>query len=220
MTRNDEPARPGAASRLFGVVMAWTVFTTVFVWLPIVRALARPEGYQWGLFGLRGQGLGGAFWVFPVLAVYAALLFAHAWWARRGALRVMLLLWHFGWAGMLVATAVAFGSSARWQGQGWGFDFPVLPIALVYAAFALLAARWALLDWRTGEPRPRPRWRPANTRRLGVAAALLPVAFLLFRLGSDFNWVTALAIGVTIVQWVTLSEAFEAHSSKGMSTTL
>ncbi|MEM7351494.1 MAG: hypothetical protein AAF657_11850 [Acidobacteriota bacterium] len=215
MGQNPEVALPSPANRLFGVVMAWTVFTTVFVWLPIVRALARPDGYQWGFFGLRGEGLSGPFWIFPPLALYSALLFGHAWWGHRGLFRSMLLLWHIAWAGMLIGSAFAFGNAARWQGQGWGFDFPIPIIALAYSIFTLLVILWAVLDWRQSERPEIPRWTPKNSRRLGVAVALLPVAYLLFRLGTNYNWVTALAIGVTIVQWVTFSEALEAPLAEG-----
>ena len=208
MNQKNETTRP---DRLFGVIMAWTVFTTVFVWLPIVRAVARPDGYQWGFFGLHGEGLNGPFLVFPLLALFAVLLLGHAWWRRRGLFRVLLLAWHFGWAGLLLSVAVTHGSAARWQGRGWRFDFPIPIIAVVFTLFALVVARWAWLDWMRGELPPSPRWTPTNTRRLIVAALLAPVAVLLFRYGSDFNWVTALAVGITVAQWVTFSEALASE---------
>jgi len=210
MNQETAVAKFEGRTRHFGVVMAWTIFTTVFVWLPIVRALARPQGYEWGLFGLHGVGLGGSFWIFPLLALYAALLFGHAWWRHRGLFRALLLVWHLGWAVLLSWGALSQGSSATWQGQGWGFSAPVWIAAVVYAAFALYVARWAYLDWRAEAADPAPQWTMKNTRRLVVALTLLLVAFVLFRLGSDYNWVTALAILVTIIQWVTFAEALEA----------
>ena len=196
--------------RQFGVVMAWTIFTTVFVWLPIVRALARPQGYEWGLFGLRGVGLGRSFWIFPLLALYAALLFGHAWWRHRGLFRALLLVWHLGWTVLLTRGMLSQGLAATWQGQGWGFSVPVWIATVVYAGFALYVARWTYLDWRAEEGDPAPRWTAKNTRRLVVALTLLPVVVVLFRLGNDYNWVTALAILVTIIQWITFAEALEA----------
>ena len=192
--------------------MAWTVFTTVFVWLPIVRALARPDGYQWGFFGLRGEGLSGWFVVFPLLAAYAITMFAHSWIRWRGLFRCMLVAWHLGWATMLTAAAIAVGNESRWQGQGWGFNFPIPPIALVFSIMALAVLYWAYRDWRLriAVRSSTAQWSKKNSRRLVVASVLFPVAICLFRFGDDYNWMTALAIAVTIIQWITLSYALEA----------
>lgn len=40
------------AHRLFGPVMGWTAITTIFAWLPLVRILGRPEGYEWAVLGI------------------------------------------------------------------------------------------------------------------------------------------------------------------------
>ena len=45
-------------SSLFGPLMFWTVLTTVFAWLPLVRIMARPEGYHWSILGLSGTSKG------------------------------------------------------------------------------------------------------------------------------------------------------------------
>ncbi len=198
--------------RLYNLTMAWTVFTTVFVWLPIVRILARPEGYTWSFFGSSGMGRSGPFWIFPILALYATVLFAHAWWERRLLFRILLLLWHLGWTAMLTVGALTQGSAASWQGQAWGLSVPLWSAAVVFFGFTLLVAWWASLDWQLSHEKTQPAWTRKNTRRLMIALTLLPVAFLLFRWGSDYNWVTALAVGVTIIQWVTLCEAFEAQA--------
>lgn len=34
---------------LLGPVMFWTVLTTLFAWLPLVRIIGRPEGYNWSI---------------------------------------------------------------------------------------------------------------------------------------------------------------------------
>lgn len=193
--------------RLFGLVMAWTLVTSIFAWLPIVRALARPDGYSWALFGLRGEGLSGPFWIFPLLALYAIVLFSHAWWSRRRLFRILVLLWHLGWTSFLVAGVVSEGPAARWQGQGWGWSVSLVVPAVLFAAFTAVVAWWSLLDRRHDAVEPRPAWTRGNAARLIVAVVLFPVALVLFRYGSDYDWITATAIGVTIVQWVTLHEA-------------
>lgn len=210
------PARtdsaPTKVGRLYGIVMAWTIFTSVFAWLPIMRALARPDGYQWRLGPFAGEGHGGSFWVFPLLAIYALALFGHAWWAPRRLFRGLLFAWHAGWTALLVHAAIEAGAAARWQGQGWGFDLPIPWIALVFAAFTAVVAWWAFLDARREAPPARPRWGRKNTLLLLAAAVLGPAAFVLFRAGSDYDGITALAIGATIVQWVLLAEALSESS--------
>ena len=53
-----------------GLLMFWTITTTIFSWLPLVRIMANPDGYQWGLLGLSGAGTTGPFWVFILLTIY------------------------------------------------------------------------------------------------------------------------------------------------------
>ena len=204
----------GGTRRLFGLAMAWTVVTSIFAWLPIVRALSRPDGYTWALFGLRGEGLSGPFWIFPLLATYAIVLFSHAWWARRGLFRTLLLAWHLGWTSLIVAGVVQGGVEAQWQGQGWGWSVSLVVPAIVFTCFTAIVAWWAILDGRRASAPPRPAWTAGNTGRLIVALALFPVAFTLFRYGSDYDWITAAAIGVAIVQWVTLYEALVPRSGR------
>ncbi len=59
---------------LLGPVMFWTVLTTLFAWLPLVRIIARPEGYQWSILELSGKGTEGPYWVFILLTIYVLIL--------------------------------------------------------------------------------------------------------------------------------------------------
>ena len=205
------------SERLFRVVFTWTIITTVFAWLPLVRIFARPEGYQWGLFGLRGVGRDGPFGVFVVLTVYAFVMLCYGQRIPKIWFYVLLLVWHFALTGYMVVSIASMGASATLQGQGLRFEIPLYIISLPAVLFTGLVAAWIVLDYREHSPRRRHGWSPANTRKLVAAIVLLLVAIVLFRFGTNYDWVTALAIVVTIMQWILLVEAFQPVTLSSMS---
>ena len=196
-------------SRLFSVVMGWTIFTTVFAWLPIVRIVGRAEGYEWHIGAIGGTGTEGPWWVLVVLPVYAFTMVYTGWRGPRGLFRVLLLVWHLALAGLVVFSAVRGGFGASWEGQGlhWSVPMPIVAVPIVILTGLVVA--WVIRDRRQAGLPVAAGWAAANTRKLIMAIALLPVAIVLFRLGTNYNWVTAVAILVTIPQWLLLLTAFE-----------
>ncbi len=204
-------------NRLFGVVMAWTIFTTVFAWIPLVRIFAQSEEYQWALGGLKGVGTEGPFWVFGFLALYAFAMLFSGWRGPKRLFYILLPLWHLALTCFLVLSSMRYGVSATWQGQGLGFEIPIPIISIPAVLFTGLAIAWVVLDYREHPPPQRYSWAPANTQKLIAAIVLLAVATVLFRLGTNYNWITALAIVVTVVQWILIVEAFQPDTGSQKS---
>lgn len=208
------------AKHLFGAVMFWTVTTTLFAWLPIVRIVGRAEGYEWGVLGLRGSGTDGPFWIFVFLTVYAVTMMFAAFRGPRRLFQPMLVLWHLAFTAIVIAGTALGGASASFQGQGLHWSFPLWLVSVPCIAFTATVIAWVVLDRRSGQPPVREPWTRTNSRRLVTSILLLAGALVLFRAGTNYNWVTALAIVFTISHWIAMVRAFEpvARSSRPAAT--
>lgn len=194
---------------LFGMVMFWTILTTVFAWLPLVRIIGRPEGYQWSIAGLSGSGTKGPYWIFVLLTVYALILLFSGYRGPRSLFYPMLILWHLAVTALVVTGTVFGGSEAIIQGQGLHWTLPLWIVAIPCVVFTVLAIAWTVVDRRAGTHAETAAWTRTNTARLGVSLVLLIVALVLFRAGTNYNWVTALAIIATVLHWILLAESFQ-----------
>ena len=204
--------RAGLRDRLFGVVMFSTAVTAIFAWLPLARIIGRPDGYQWGILGISGVGTDGPYWIFICLTVYVvSMLFAAFRWPRA-IFYPMLILWHLLVVAVVGAGVALGGDSARLQGQGLHFSFALWAVLVPLLVFLGLAIAWVIVDRRAGGAPAAAPWGRANTVRLLISLALLAGALLLFRAGTNYNWVTAVAIATTVAHWIMLVEAFAASS--------
>lgn len=194
--------------RLFSILVFWTVLTGIFAWLPLVRILGRPDGYTWGVLGLRGSGTEGPFWVFIVATAYVVSML---WALVRGPRPVSYVLvvgWHLLVTGIVLAGTLQGGTDATIQGQGLRWEIPLWILTVPFLIGTAIAATWAVVDGRSGLTPVAAPWARGNTIRLGVSLALLLLALLLFRAGTNYNWVTAAAIVTTILHWIALMHAF------------
>lgn len=202
--------------RLFGALVGWTAVTSIFAWLPLVRILGRPDGYHWRVLGLSGSGTDGPFWIFIVLTIYVG---AMLWTLIRGPRWLSYTLvvpWHGCLSGVVAAGLVQGGSEATMQGQGLRWEIPLGLLAVAFLLGAGVAIAWVVGDRRTGSTPVAPPWSARNTFRLVLSLALLGVALLLFRAGTNYDMVTALAIVATVAHWIALIRAFgdlPSHSS-------
>lgn len=195
--------------QLFGPVMIWTVFTTIFAWLPLVRIIGRPEGYQWSIGVLSGTGTQGPYWIFILLTLYVLILLFSAYRGPRSLFYPMLMVWHVAVTAVVVTGVVVGGSGATIQGQGLHWMIPLWVVAILCAAFTVLALVWTILDSQAGGAAAPAPWTRTNTGRLVAALLLLVGALILFRAGTNYNWVTAAAILATVLHWILLVESFQ-----------
>jgi hypothetical protein len=146
--------------------------------------------------------------MFILLTAYVVVMLFGAFRLPRAVFHPMLLLWHLTVTGIVVAGVVAEGAGATWEGQGLRFSFALWAVGLVCVAFTALAAMWIVVDRRAGGAPTSVPWAPANTALAASSLLLLAVAVALFRAGTNYNWVTAVAIVTTVFHWILLVQSF------------
>lgn len=206
--------RDATRDRLFGVVMFWTVATSIFAWLPLARIIGRPEGYQWGILGLSGQGTDGPYWIFIGLTTYVVVMLFSAFRLPRRIFYPMLIVWHGVVTAVVAAGLLGGGAEATIQGQGLHWSFRLWMVLGPCVAGLVLAALWAAVDHRAGGRPLASPWARANTVLLLASLAVMIVGLVLFRLGTNYNWVTAAAIVTTVAHWILLVQAFAATGAR------
>ncbi len=194
---------------LFGPVMYWTILTSVFAWLPLVRIMGHQEGYQWSIPGLSGTGTEGPYWVFILLTLYVLIMQFSAYRGPRRLFYPMLILWHLAVTVVVVMATILGDTESTWQGQGLHFSIPMWLLVIPFTLFFVLAIACMVTDYRAGGVPEKVAWTRANSRRLVISVLLLVVALALFRTGTNYNWVTATAIITTIFHWILLVESFQ-----------
>lgn len=201
--------------RLRSIVLAWTIFTSVFTWTPTMRAFLKPEISKWGFLGFSGQGREGAFWILPTLALLVLFMF---YLEGRGKFRplfyALLLAWHVPLSLLFTIGALRRGQEAKFIGAAWGWEvsFAVLSIAFIF--FTVLAIIWIIREVRHDKQPDEIAWNCVDWKKLIFAALLLPVAILFFGIGQAFDWFTRIAIVATVIQWITLAEALGFRGEK------
>lgn len=208
---------PVAVRRLEAGTIAWTVFTTAFLWTATMRGLLRPEISSWAVIGLSGSGRSGSFWVFPSLAIVAlAGFYLYGRRRCRPAVHALVAAWH-GLLALVVASGIAQqGAVASFEGATWGVELPLWVLAAPVVGGFAAATAWVIADRRAGDRRVQ-AWGAIDRRALVLAILLLPVVVLLFSAGSGFDWLTRLATAATILQWVLLVQAV-SHAEPEPST--
>jgi len=180
-----------------------------------VRIIGRPEGYTWGVLGLSGAGTEGPFWVFIIATAYVVSMLWTLVRGPRPVSYVLVLGWHLLVTGIVIAGTLQGGTDATIQGQGLRWEIPLWVLTAPFLIGTALAAAWAVADRRSESTPVVAAWAPRNTIRLGISLGLLVLALLLFRAGTNYNWVTAAAIVATILHWIALVRAFGDSSPTG-----
>lgn len=200
--------------KLFNLVMIWTIITTVFAWLPLIRIIGRPEGYHWSILGFSGEGFEGPFWIFiPLVLLVLSLMFS-AYRAPRKVFYPLLIIWHLLFTGVVTAGILQGGSAATIQGQGLHWEFPLWVLIIPCVLFLAAVTLWVVRDVKAGSKMTFIAWSGINTKKLVVALSLLILAIILFRLGTNYNWVTAVAILTTIFYWIVMVGSFQQPNLK------
>ncbi len=198
---------------LRGIVLTWTLLTTIFFWTSTMRLLLKPEISSWKIFAIGGKGGAGAYWVLPLVVLLALFAF---YLEGRGRLRplyhILLVGWHLAITGLCVYGALQPGSTIHFG--AWGIRLSLVWLVVPFAIFLLLAVLLVIQESRGVLPVPVFGWSQIDWKKAGAAALLLPVAFVFFRLGSGFDLMVKIAIVVTVVQWILLVEALGRPDSK------
>jgi hypothetical protein len=191
---------------LRGIVLVWTILTTTFFWTSSMRILFKPEISSWSIFNVGGKGFEGEFWL-PALIIVFALFLIYL--EGRGRMRtlyhIMLLSWH-----LLITGVIIYGSfqaDAKISFGTWGISLSFIWLVIPFVFFLIIAIAMVVQEINGKFAIPRYNWKNINRTPLFIALLLFPVAFILFRLGTGFNWLVKIAVATTIFQWILLAES-------------
>jgi len=198
----------GARDRLLNFLLGWALLTAALPTLIVYRAALQPR-YQWGLFGIAGQGV-----TLGLLFVAAAALLA---WAAvvLGSLRTrpagpLLVALNTLWFGFIVVGALRLGSQMTFRGDAWGVRINLAVVGpLLFGALLLLSIRWW---WTRRAPSVVAVAFPLSRTRqvlFGAAVTLLPAIVVLFAVGDGVHhtWADRLAVLCVIAQSVFIGAA-------------
>jgi len=156
----------------------------------------------------------GSFWVLVVGSSFALIVVFLGWRGARSAFRWLLLVWHsFLGIGSLYLTATQ-AETFVFRGDTLGISFSLAWVApLTCGGFAVAAMYWV---WRNSNDEGRRFVRPwgrSNTLWFLALGLLLPLQFVLFRLGEPNSPMDQIGVIVTIGQWMLVGDALSSKSN-------
>lgn len=189
------------------IVLTWTTLTTTFFWTSSMRIFFKPEISRWSIFGIRGEGFVGDFWFLPLIVLFALFIF---YLEGRGRLRILyhilLVSWH-----LLITAVILYGSfqnDAKISFGTWGISMSFIWLVVPFVLFLFLAIALVIKELSGKYKIPGFDWTKINWKPFLFALLIFPVAFIFFRLGTGFNWLVKIAVALTIIQWILLTESF------------
>lgn len=205
-------------TRLLNVVLILTAIPMIFVWLPFIRGLMDGTSYQWGnsflSWSYGGHGLGGAYWLLALQAVFCIVLLDLGWHGARPPFHWMLLFWNLAQAVDACYNALLFPERYRLQGDTLGLDVSLAWVGpIFFGGLAALSLTWLVSDLRRRQPKTLPDWTRRSTILLCLVIAMLPVQFVLLRFGVQHGTSDQIGVLLTMLQWVLLNWSLAA--SKG-----
>ncbi|MBN1326506.1 MAG: hypothetical protein JW996_01010 [Candidatus Cloacimonetes bacterium] len=196
----------GKTINLRTAVLTWTVFIATFFWTSTMRLLLKPEISSWRIFNFCGKGAVGEFWLLPLIAL---LVLFTLYLESRGRLR---RLYHFliiSWHTLLTGLAIygSFRTNSEVTFGAWGISLSLIWLIIPFAFFSVLTLLLVRQEIKGIVPVPIYEWSKINWSMLAGAVLILPLAYILFHLGTGFNLMVKLAIIITIIQWILLAES-------------
>ncbi len=203
-----------APSKLLRILLFWTSLTTLVFWLPLIRGAFDGASYHWSLTpALSGSGMQGSYWVLVAGSSFALTLVFLGWRGARSPFRWLLLAWHSFLGVGSIYLAATQADAFVFQGDTLGISFSLAWVApLTCGGFAFAAMYWV---WRNPNDEGRRLicpWGRSNTLWVLVLGALLPLQFILFRLGEPNSLMDQIGVIVTIGQWMLVGDALSSKS--------
>lgn len=173
--------------RLLSFLLGWLLFTAALPTLIVYRAALQPK-YQWGLYGVMGQGMSAAFFIILGTALLAWTAVVLGSLGARPPFAALLVTVNALWFVSMVIGALRLGSRMTVRGDAWGVRVNVAIIGpLLFGALLLLSIRW----WWTRRCRPLVTRLSSPSRMrnvlLGAALALTPIIVVLFASGDGVH---------------------------------
>lgn len=192
--------------RLLKALLVYVGLSMIWIWLPLVRGLMDGPSYTWGWSPqIGGRGIGGDYWLLVLAAGFGLALLYLGWRGARPPFPWLLLTWQLSLLGQSIPLGLA---GATLEGETLGIRIPVgwIP-ALLDTLFLLLAAVWVARRRKSGRAPAPPPWAPANRRLFAIFIGLLPIQFVLLRLGEPHGLSDQIGVMLTLIQLGLLNAA-------------
>jgi hypothetical protein len=192
---------------LLAVILWWTAIVAgILVWLPLMRGVTQGGEYQWALSDhVGGRGVGGAYWLLLLAAVFVLTLLYLGWRGAPQPFHWLLLAFHVPLAVTVTYAAWSDPQRFRFEGATIGVDVSLAAIGpILFCSAAAAAIAWVVRDVRTRQPRDLAPWawtRAARVRAV-LLLALVPVEVVLFRSGAIESTQNLIGVGFVGWQWV------------------
>jgi hypothetical protein len=171
-----------------------------------MRILLKPEISAWSIFNLGGKGFMGAFWLPPLIMLFALFLF---YLEGRGRIRPLYHSMIISWQ-ILISCVIIYGSfqpEAEISFGTWGITLSFIWLVIPFLLFLVLTAIHVIQEIKNPDNIPVYGWIRLNWHPLIIAILIFPFAYIFFRIGTGFNWLVKIAVGSTIIQWIMLTES-------------
>jgi len=190
--------------RLLPLLTTWMIFTASFPTILLYRAAVQPN-YQWGLFGITGEGLSLGYILIVVASLWAWSTVFLGMQEGRPPFGILLSIWNAFLTASMIVGVLRFGSSLDIRGDAMGLRVNIAVVGpLLCGVILLLSLFWWWGHRNDHAPSARFQWPRSSKILLGVVLALVPVIVALFVLGDGLvhtsmdRW----AIGLIIVQCI------------------
>lgn len=206
--------------RLLKVILIWAAIPMITIWLPLIRGLMDGPTYAWGNqywgFSFSGKGIGGDYWILPLLAVFALYLLYLGWRGARRPFPWLLLLWTVPFAFESFYYGLRYPERYRFRGDTLGVDVSLAWVGpLFWGGLALLSLLWVVRDLKNNDAGiERPRWTKPNKTLLSLVILLIPVQFVLLRFGVPHGTTDQIGVLLTMAQWVLVNLSLVPWRSK------
>lgn len=168
-----------------GLLIALVSASLFVVWLPFNRSWMDGESYAWGLpllgQSLSGRGLGGDYWVLPVLVLFGGITLLAAWRASRRMAGMLTGLWFLVWLASLLVYHASEGP-ILFSGDTLDVHLDITPIAAGIIIAGVCGA-WLLVR-APEQDATGLGWAPLNTTFSVFLLAVWGAAFALLATGE------------------------------------
>lgn len=198
--------------RLLKSILILAAIPMITVWLPLIRGAMDGATYSWGstYWGVpfSGNGVGGDYWILPLLTIFCVVLLYLGWRGARQPFHWLLLLWTVPFAIEATYYGISYPERYRFRGDTLGVDISLAWVGPIFwGVLALLAVIWVIRDLRAGQARQTPEWNRVNSGLLTILLLIVPVQFGLLRSGEPHGLTDQVGVILTMAQWALLSLA-------------
>lgn len=203
-------------SKTLKLLLIFTALTTLPFWLPFIRGAFDGVSYQWNSFGFGGAGIRGDYWFVVLGSTFAISIQFLGWRGAKFPVHILMSGWFLFLASGAFYLALDNPESFRFRGDTLGIDFSLAWIGpVLFGSVAITAIWWSWNALRNKTKLPVAAWSSRNTYWVVGLAALLPVQFVLLRIGTPHGVTDQIGVILTIIQWfvigITLSPAEKKH---------